>query len=136
MAYHGFPKVSDAAQREQLIGMVSGFGLPAPDLMAWGVGFLEFGGGLLVILGAFTRALSALFIVEMLVAVFLVHLPAGFSFMNITGVSESGPIWGMPGYEVNVLYIAGFASLLISGAGLLAVDGLFRRGALEGVETG
>ena len=135
MAYHGFPKVIDPAQREQLTWMLTGVGFPEPELWAWCVGFLEFGGGLLLILGAFTRALSALFIVEMVVAIYLVHLPHGFSSMNMIGMGESGPIFGMPGYELNVLYVAGFAALLIMGAGILSVDRLFRRGTPPEIHT-
>jgi len=129
MAYHGFPKLFVAAQREGLVGMLGGMGMPAPGALAWGVGALELVGGSLVVLGALTRVLSALFIVEMLVAAFLVHLPSGFGFMNITGTGPAGPEFGMPGYEVNVLYVAGFLALLIGGAGLYSIDGLVRRRA-------
>jgi hypothetical protein len=68
------------------------------------------------------HALGLLGIVEMLVALFKVHLAAGFSFLHITGMSGAGPQFGMPGYEVNLLYIAGLASLVLSGGGAWSVD--------------
>ena len=60
----------------------------------------------------------------MLVALFKVHLAAGFSFMNITGMTDTGPQFGMPGYEVNVLYIAGLTALVLLGRSQMLVDQL------------
>jgi hypothetical protein len=36
-------------------------------------------------------------------------------------MGEQGPIFGMPGVEVNLLYTAALLSLLLSGPGALAV---------------
>jgi putative oxidoreductase len=58
----------------------------------------------------------------MLVAMFKVHLAAGFSFMNIKGMGPDGPIYGLPGYEVNLLYIAALLSLILLGPGVLSID--------------
>ena len=132
MAWHGYPKVFSAEQHTQFVGMLSGMGVPLPELGAWAVGGLELFGGLLVMAGALVRVLSALFVVEMLVALFGVHLPYGFANMNPVGMTESGPIFGMPGYELNVLYIAGYLALLLGGAGRYSVDALLgRRASLE-----
>ena len=60
----------------------------------------------------------------MLVALFTVHLPQGFSFMHITGMTESGPQFGVPGYEVNLIYIAGLLTLIVFGAGAYSLDSL------------
>src|SRR5262245_34881806 len=46
-------------------------------------------------------------IVMMLVAMFTVHLRYGFSAINTIGLTADGPQFGPPGYEVNLLYIAG-----------------------------
>lgn len=132
MMYHGYPKVFSPEEHEGFAGQLAGMGIPLPDLAAWMVGGLELAGGFLLVLGALTRILAVLFIVEMLVALFMVHLPSGFGFVNITGMSDEGPVFGMPGYEVNVLYIAGLLSLLISGAGAYAVDAAFRRDGRKG----
>lgn len=126
--YHGFPKLFSAGGHQNFVGMLQGSGMPAPELTAWAVGGFEFFGGLALVVGAFTAAISVLGAVEMAVAALLVHLPAGFNFLNITGQTETGaPIFGIPGYEVNLLYIAGFLALALGGAGALSVDSA-RRG--------
>ncbi|MBA3887293.1 MAG: DoxX family protein, partial [Acidobacteria bacterium] len=63
-----------------------------------------------------------------LVAMVVGHLPHGFNFMNITGMGPQGPKFGMPGYEVNLLYIAGLLALILGGAGLYSVDRWRRTG--------
>ncbi|MGD2135713.1 MAG: DoxX family protein [Gemmatimonadales bacterium] len=79
-----------------------------------------------LIAGAFVTAASLLLMVNMLTAMLTVHLPSGFNFMNITGMTDQGPQFGMPGYEVNLLYIAGLTALVLGGAGALSVDRLLR----------
>jgi putative oxidoreductase len=108
-AYHGYPKLFGG--HEMFAGMLTNLGIPAPGLMAWMVGMLEFFGGILLIAGAFVSIIAVLSIINMLVAMFTFHLPNGFNFM-------ASP----PGYEVNLLYIAGFAALLLGGAGAVSVD--------------
>jgi putative oxidoreductase len=66
-------------------------------------------------------------IVMMLVAMFTVHLKYGFSAVNTIGLTEEGPQFGPPGYEINLLYIAGLASLILSGAGAFSFDRLRTR---------
>jgi hypothetical protein len=63
-------------------------------------------------------------IVMMLVAMFTVHLRYGFSAINTIGLTADGPQFSPPGYEVNLLYIAGLLALILGGAGPLAIDGL------------
>ena len=115
--YHGVPKLFSDAGHEMFVGMLTGIGVPAPELTAWFVGTVELLGGLALIAGAFTAVAASVLIVNMLVAIFTVHLPHGFNFMNITGMTEAGPQFSVPGYEVPMLYIAGLASLLVSGSG-------------------
>jgi len=86
------------------------------------VGIIEIVGGLALILGALVALASALLIINMVVAMITVHLPHGFSFMNMTGMTDGNPTFGMPGYEVNLLYIAGLLALMLGGAGAWAVD--------------
>lgn len=121
LLYHGIPKVFTAQGHERFAGMLTDVGVPLPHAAAWGVGAFEVIGGGLLILGVFVTAVSVLGVAEMLVALFAIHLPHGFNFMNVTGMSADGPQFGMPGYEVNLLYIAGFLALAITGAGALAL---------------
>ncbi len=126
-AYHGFPKLFSSEGHAGFVGMLQNIGVPAPGLMSWVVGLVEFVGGLALIAGAFVAIVSILGILNMLVALFTVHLPNGFNFMNIIGTTASGPSFGMPGYEVNLLYIAGFLALFLAGAGTLSLDTLLAR---------
>ena len=91
-------------------------------MMAWAVGAVELLGGIALIVGAFGSIASALLIINMLVAMFTVHLPNGFNFMHITGMGEAGPVFGMPGYEVSLLYLAGLLALFLRGPSHLSVD--------------
>ncbi len=120
--YHGFPKVFSSDGNLQFRGMLERIGVPAPGLAAWMIGGIESLGAIALIAGAFVTIASLMLGISMLGALFTVHLPQGFSFMNITGMTEAGPIFGMPGYEVNLLYLAGLATLILGGAGAFSVD--------------
>jgi putative oxidoreductase len=119
-AFHGWEKVADGTQSFQ--GMLEMIGIPGGAATAWFVAILELVGGIALIAGAFVPIIAALLIGDMLVAMVTVHLPHGFSFMNVTGMGADGPIFGMPGYEINLLYIAGLLALVIGGAGAYSVD--------------
>jgi putative oxidoreductase len=119
---HGAPKLFSAAGHQQFQGMLGKLGVPAAPLASWLVGGVEFFGGIALVLGLLTWLASALLTIEMFVAMALVHLPQGFQNVHITGMSERGPVFGMPGYELNLLYIAGLLALLIGGPGPLSVD--------------
>jgi putative oxidoreductase len=56
------------------------------------------------------------------VAAFTTQLPNGFSSINLMGVTAQGAQFGPPGYEVNALYLACLAALVMMGSGPLAVD--------------
>ena len=107
--YHGVTKFTGGI--ENTAGFFDSVGIPAAGLMAWVVALLEIFGGLALIAGAFVGVVSLVLILNMLVAMFTVHLPNGFNFMNQP-----------PGVEVNLLYIAGLAALLLAGAGTMSVD--------------
>ncbi len=59
----------------------------------------------------------------MLVAMFTVQIHYGFSAVKTIGLTPQGPVFGPPGIEINLLYIAGLISLIITGAGAFSVDG-------------
>lgn len=119
--YHGLPKFSGQGH-EMFVGMLQNIGIPAAGLMSWVVAIVEVFGGVALIAGAFVSVVSVLLIIDMLVAIFMVHLPAGFNFMNITGMTEAGPQFGMPGYEVPLLYLAGLLALFLRGPTHMSVD--------------
>jgi putative oxidoreductase len=120
---HGAPKVFSAAGHDGFAGMLQQIGVPLPGLMAWVVGLVEFFGGIALVIGLFTVEVAVLLAIDMLVAMFKVHLAAGFSFIQIKGMTPDGtPQFGMPGIEVNLLYLAGLLALFIGGPGPVSVD--------------
>jgi putative oxidoreductase len=133
-AFHGYGKLFSAEGHAGFVGMLRGIGVPAPEITAWLVGTIEFFGGIALILGAFVSVVAVLQIGVMVVALFTVHLGAGFNFMNIVGMSEAGPQFGIPGFEINLLYIAGLSALLLGGAGALSVDRLLATVAARRIE--
>ena len=124
--YHGLPKL-DPSGHDAFATMLQGIGVPSPELVAWMVAALEVGGAILLLVGFLVRAVAIPLIVEMLVAMVKVHWPHGFGAVNITGTGPAGPTFGMPGIELNLLYIAILAALWFLGAGRLSVDDRRRR---------
>jgi putative oxidoreductase len=58
----------------------------------------------------------------MLTAMFSVHLQNGFSTVKLKAVTSSGAEFGAPGYEMNLLYIAGVLTLALGSPGPVSVD--------------
>jgi putative oxidoreductase len=92
--------------------------------MAWLTILVELLGGFAVILGAFVTLVSLPMIVVLLVAMFTVHIPYGFSSIKLLAVTAAGARFGPPGYELDLLYIACLVALILGGSGPMAVDGL------------
>jgi putative oxidoreductase len=101
--------------------------VPDPHFMAWLTILTELLGGLVVLLGAFVRIASVPMMAMLLVAMFKVHLPYGFSSIKLLAVSATGAKFGPVGYEVILLYLACLAALIIGGPGPFAIDGLIRK---------
>jgi putative oxidoreductase len=64
-----------------------------------------------------------------LAAIFTVHLSNGFSSIKLQSSMPLAPISGQPGYETDLLYLAGLIALCLGGAGPISVDGLLRKGS-------
>src|SRR5258707_2733626 len=122
---HGFAKL--ARGPEAFATILHAIGVPAPHLMAWSTILIEVLGGLAVILGAVVTLVSIPMAVVLLVAIFTVHLPYGFSSIKLMAVTAAGAQFGPPGYETDVLYLACLAALVLGGSGPLAADGLIRK---------
>ena len=112
----------------------AGLGLPAPDLLAWLTVVVELVGGIAMLLGAYVVWASIPMIIVLLVALFLVHLPFGFSSIKFLAVTAQGPQFGKPGIECDLLYLASFATLISAGPGPFAIDGWRKR--VAGVTRG
>jgi len=122
---HGFAKMSKGP--DAFAGILQAMGVPAPHFMAWSTILVELLGGCAVILGAFVPLVTLPMAVVLLVAMFTVQLPYGFSSIKLLAVTAAGAQFGPPGYETNLLYLACLAALVLGGSGPLAIEGLFRK---------
>ena len=115
MFAHGYQKVFQFG----FAGVTSFFtqmGVPMPEITAPLVAVVELAGGLALILGLLTRLAALGLAVDMLGAIFIVHLKAGFFLPN--------------GVEFALLLLACCVALVIAGAGAFSVDeGIARRRA-------
>ena len=122
---HGFAKLLKGPDAFALI--LHAMGVPAPHLMAWLTILTELLGGLAVLVGFLVPLASVPMAAVLLVAIVTVHLPYGFSSINLMGVASGRPEFGPPGYECDLLYLACLAALVLGGSGPLAIDGYLRR---------
>jgi putative oxidoreductase len=114
---HGAQKVFGWFGGPGLRGTITAFkglGVPAPAAAL--AAFIEFFGGVALIIGLLARPAAVGIIVIMLVAIAKVHAPHGF-FINWQGTPGKGH-----GYEFNLALIAMALSILIGGAGVLSID--------------
>ena len=117
---HGYAKL--ARGPEAFANILSALGVFDPHLLAWATIIIELAGGLAVIAGLFIPLASVPMIVVLLVAIFTVHLPNGFSSIKLQSVTAAGAHFGQPGCETDLLYIAGIIALILGGSGPLALD--------------
>jgi putative oxidoreductase len=117
---HGWAKL--ARGPDAFSHILQALHMPAAPLLAWATILIELLGGLAVFAGAFVPLVSVPMAVVLLTAIFTVHLPYGFSSIKLQAVTAAGAHFGQPGYETDLLYLAGLAALVIGGVGPLALD--------------
>ena len=127
---HGWAKLSRGP--EKFAGVLEWMGMPFAHAMAWLTTLVEIIGGFAVLSGACVTLASIPLLVIHLVAMFGVHFKYGFSSVHTIGLTSQGPQFGPPGYEINLLYIAGLLAIVLGGgAGAWSVDGLLAHRAAE-----
>jgi putative oxidoreductase len=122
---HGYAKL--ARGNGSFAGILTALGVPAPSLLASATIGVELLGGLAVLLGFLIPLASIPMIVVLLVAIFTVHLPYGFSSIKLQAVTAAGPQFGPVGYECDLLYIAALVALILGGSGPFALDRMVLR---------
>jgi putative oxidoreductase len=122
---HGYAKL--ARGPEDFITVLRAMGLPVPFILGWATIVVELVGGLMILAGALIPLATVPMTIVLLVAIFTVHLPNGFSSIKLQSFDAAGAHFGQPGYETDLLYLAGLVALCFGGAGPISIDGLLNR---------
>ena len=117
---HGLAKWSKGP--EVFAGILEAMSVPLPHLMAWLTISTELVTGVAFLLGAFVSLASIPAIILLLVAIFTVHLPYGFTSIKLLSVNNGRAQFGPPGYECDLLYSACIVALVLIGPSLWSVD--------------
>ena len=117
---HGYAKLVRGP--DSFIAILHAAGVPLAHLLGWTTIIVEVAGGLLILAGALVPVAAVPMIVVLLTAIFTVHLPNGFSSIKLLSYDATGAHFGQPGYETDLLYIAGVLALCAGGAGPLSLD--------------
>lgn len=117
---HGWAKMAKGP--DAFAGILQALHVPLPHLAAYLTISVELLGGAAFLAGAFVVWASVPSIFVLLTAMFTVHLPYGFSSIKIKGIVDGRAQFGPPGYECDLLYIAGILTLVFLGSGPWSVD--------------
>ena len=119
---HGWAKISrGSAGFEKLLKLQ---GVPLAHFNSVIAPYVELLGGFAILIGAYVVVAAIPLLFTMLVATVYVQGAYGFSSVKTIGLGPAGPLFGPPGYEINLLYIAGLISLMLTGAGAYSIDRL------------
>jgi putative oxidoreductase len=110
LAYHGYRKLD--AGVGTFVATVDHLGFPFPELLARATIVIELVGGISLAIGLLTRVWGGFVTMQMLLIVAKVKWDVGLL----------GPPGKGGGFELDLLYAAIAAALLIAGPGLLALD--------------
>lgn len=93
---------------------LASIGVPFPLVFAWLAAIAELGGGLLILVGFFTRVAAIFTAITMTVAMVMVHLPGGFPVRSIGTAYTVG--------EYTFVLIAASVALILLGDGRLSLE--------------
>jgi putative oxidoreductase len=120
--YAGARKLFLRQGHANIVHILQGMGLPAPREMSWVVGLVEFGGGLSLVTGTWTRPLAVVNVFNLV----------GNTSWALKRGGFPDPLPGqqpLPDYLSSILGIGGLLSLVLGGPGRYSVDSaLSRRG--------
>jgi putative oxidoreductase len=105
----GGPGVSGTAH------LLTSFGLPYATPLAIAVGIVEFGGGVLLVLGSLTLWVSLALLVDMGLTAWKVHYPHGFTLAG-------GLVPGHGEADLHLVLIGALLCLMLGGPGAWSID--------------
>lgn len=115
--WSGWSKLHNLYPTPDFPGMIEnfrGWGIPHPEIMAPFVSGVEFFGGLLLLLGLFTRLAATPLVIVMIVAIISAKWGQVDSLETLLGFEETA-------------YMALFGWLAVAGPGPISLDHLFQR---------
>jgi putative oxidoreductase len=121
---HGLAKLERGP--DHFRDILTALGAPAPAILSWATILVELAGGAAVLAGAAVPFAAVPMAIVLIVAIVTVHLPNGFSSIKLQSVDAAGAHFGQPGYETDLLYLAGLAALTLTGPGALSIANLRR----------
>ncbi len=107
MILHGWPKIKNP---KQTAGWIASTGWTWAVGFSYAFAFLEFFGGIALVLGLLTRVVGILFVLEMIATTIFAQKKLGKKLMS--------------GWELDLLYLAGALALVFLGAGAWSLDAL------------
>lgn len=110
LAWHGWQKFDGGVSN--FAGFLGSLNVPAPDGVAWLQVIAEGVGGLMLIVGLFTRYVTVPLIAILIGAIWLVKINVGFI------------VQGAAGAELDTALLAGLLGLLFIGPGRLSLDSM------------
>jgi len=108
---HGWPKV-----QHPFVWMNEMGGTAVPGFLQAVAAFIEVGGGIALILGLLTPIAAFLLACQMLVALFMVHFPAGHPFVAASPEQ--------PSFETALIYLLIGTAIFVLGPGYVSLDNL------------
>lgn len=125
---HGWAKVDQLVWGDPTgrLESIANLGFPMPGFFAWCLALTEFGGGLLVASGLFTRIAASFAAFAMFVATFMrhqlhMHVLVTLGVLSVPEETIDG--WGDP--ERAFLFLVIMLALVLMGAGRLSLDHVF-----------
>lgn len=115
--WSGWTKLNNLYPSQDFPGMIARFaewGIPFPSVMTPFVSSIEFGGGLLLLLGLFTRLAATPLVIVMVVAIIAAKWAQIDSLETLLGFEE-------------IAYMALFGWLAVKGPGPVSVDHVLQR---------
>jgi putative oxidoreductase len=107
LAYHGAPKLFTARGHENISSMLTQMKIPLPELAGWGVGVIEFAGGVALLANWRTRVVAGLVVGEVVANLASAAARGGFP-VPLPGGQP------LPGWEASFFYGAGALTLLLA----------------------